>query len=521
MLDEGGLVCVRYNYWFAILTLLFIYLPSVNVIATLYGPRRAGEVGYRLGIVVTILGGILAAIGYFVPSPGAAIAGWFMIFIGAGVFVMGVVNFVSVRSGIIHQRLPHYLLFIPLLIRSPIIFIIIKLLAIMKSNNNQFIQCQSIYGSRGEAILEAAPQLCLQLYIVLLSMSATQNQWFSIITSAATISLPIIENYVLARGGDFGVKAIIKNILVFLPACLFKVLSVSLLAVFFRAWVILVIFATIFLVFVTLWNLHRCYDFPSEDDGNQQGWECVFLSWLTLAGLGKSKVDAVYRLVSTLLVTITYSIILGIILAICNDDPASGYIHGYGLSWSDLELVKDTQYMNKILGSTISLGWISLIVDFVVAFIKSMFAEGEGGFWDLAVLLEGLGSSLTSPGLTFNYTPHTIFSEPTPENLSSNSNFADLNIDGNVTIPSEASRTDVGSSTSAIKTADVGTDVGNDVGTGDRKLALHSSDNRDPITSRTKNNYSSTPVKTHRRNRGKNSRERDQTERHIRRKQWK
>ena len=82
-------VCVRYNYWFAILTLVFIYLPGVNVIATLYGPATAGFVGMLEGLVLALLGGILAATGYFVPSPGAAIAGWFMVCLGPAVFGMG------------------------------------------------------------------------------------------------------------------------------------------------------------------------------------------------------------------------------------------------------------------------------------------------------------------------------------------------------------------------------------------------------------------------------------------------
>ena len=405
---QDGFVCIRYNYWFAILTLLFIYLPSVNVIATLYGPQKDGFVGFCEGLAMAILGGILAATGYFLPSPGAAIAGWFMICIGAGVFVMGWVNWFSVPGGSDEDKY-HFLLFIPLLICSPVIFIIIKLLAIIKSDN-KFIQSQSTYGSRGEAILEAAPQFGLQVYIVLLSMSGTKNQWFSIITSAASISIPSIENYVSERGGDFGPKAIIKNIWVFLPACLFKVLSVSLLAVFLRGWVILVIVVIIVLVFVALVITKSCYDLPLEEDDNQQVMECLLLSWLTLGGLGRSEWAAVFRLVSTLLITIIYSLILGIILAICIIDPASGNIHGAGVSWADLELVKDTHHMNLLVGCTIGLGWISLLVDVLLDWAKShdwrshnwgplkkvvhWFVDPQdeqAGFWDKAVLLVGLG----------------------------------------------------------------------------------------------------------------------------------
>ena len=239
--DGPEFACIRYNYWFAILTLLFIYLPSVNVIATLYGPNVAGLVGWMEGIAMAMLGGTLAVAGYFATNSGAAIAGWFLICLGAAVFVLGWIN---VFSGCDDYKVDkyHFLRFIPLLICSPGIFIIIKLLAILKANN-QFIQSQATYGSRGEALLEAAPQLGLQLYIILLSMSATDKQLLSIITSSATISLPCIESYISARGGEFGLKSIIKNILVFLPACLFKIMSVSILAVFLRGWAILLILA--------------------------------------------------------------------------------------------------------------------------------------------------------------------------------------------------------------------------------------------------------------------------------------
>ena len=174
---------------------------------------------------------------------------------------------------------------------------------------------------------------------------------------------------------------------------------------FLRGWVILVIVAIIVLVYVALRITDRCYDLSGKEKDGQQAWECVFLSWLTLAGLGRSKVAVVYRLVSTLLVTIIYSLILGIILAISNDDPTSGYIHGAGLSWADLKLVKGPLYMNLILGSTIGLGWFSLLVDVLLAWAKSrdwrsynwgplIFVDPQdeqAGFWDKAVLLEGLG----------------------------------------------------------------------------------------------------------------------------------
>ena len=53
--------------------------------------------------------------------------------------------------------------------------------------------------------------------------------------------------------------AILTLLFIYLPS-LFKILSVSLLALFLRGWIILVVLATITLVFVTTWRLPRCED---------------------------------------------------------------------------------------------------------------------------------------------------------------------------------------------------------------------------------------------------------------------
>ena len=144
----------------------------------------------------------------------------------------------------------------------------IKLLAILKPYN-EFIQSQSVYGSRGEAILEAAPQMILQLYGVLLSMNPSINQISSIITSAATLSLPNIENYVCARARNFGFQEIIKNILVFLPACLFKVLTISIISAFFSGWIMLILFCKVILMTVCVLIITRCYDLEVFKDPQQ------------------------------------------------------------------------------------------------------------------------------------------------------------------------------------------------------------------------------------------------------------
>ena len=97
-------------------------------------------------------------------------------------------------------------------------------------------------------------------------------------------------------------------------------------------------------------------------------------------------------------------------MVICNVDPDIGYIYGAGFSWSELKLVKDPLLLNILLGFTIGLGWISFLLDFILAWCKAhdwrsynwgpltkaviWFVdddEGEDvGFWARAVPLEGL-----------------------------------------------------------------------------------------------------------------------------------
>ena len=152
--------CVVLNPWFAILTLLFIYLPSVNVIATLYGPKAAGRVAMWEGPVLLVIG-ITSAVYGVERSYTAAMIGWFLILFSAAMILLGWYNS-TIGDGTLNLNRYHFMFFLPIILASPVIFISIKLLAALKPNN-EFVQSQSIYGSRGEAILEAAPQMILQL----------------------------------------------------------------------------------------------------------------------------------------------------------------------------------------------------------------------------------------------------------------------------------------------------------------------------------------------------------------------
>ena len=129
----GNVTCIQYNstsdvcvlylkrdHWFAILTLFFIYLPSVNVIATLYGPATAGGVGILMSLGMVVVGGVFALLGYFVSSQVSSITGWFVIILSSGFLGMGVMNVASSDVDTNAERsLLHLIMFIPLVSISP------------------------------------------------------------------------------------------------------------------------------------------------------------------------------------------------------------------------------------------------------------------------------------------------------------------------------------------------------------------------------------------------------------------
>ena len=341
---------------FASLTLLFIYLPSLNVLAFLLGPRTAGAVGFVWGIVMGLVGAILTNMSV------AKVVGLFLTFLGVGIYTMASImlytgikppqdlgekksfnerflSFLSSQFFCLHGLHSQFLLLpgliFPLLLPvSPLIFICVKVNALLKPRNSM-LKAQAAIGSRGESILEAAPQFALQCYIILLAplQSPGLIKWASISTSALTLSLQNIEHYVTVRIEEkkgkskkeefegtftFGPMSILKNISVFLPASLFKILAVTVIVVFFRVNAIYIIGGYILVLNVCLEITRRCY--------NLKGWdlqlgESLIMSWLTITNLGRGKDAALCRLLSTLYWTIAHTITFTAILVICNTDP--------------------------------------------------------------------------------------------------------------------------------------------------------------------------------------------------------
>ena len=148
--------------------LVFIYLPCVNVICSLYGPTVAGHIGLIWAVLILLLSfSVFVPMAFLVESYIPETIFWFLTFISLGIIINSLVNLKGRFQKLkLNNNIGKILVFPILVAFSPAIFILIKLLAAVKTNNKLIVH-QNRWCLTGESVLEATPQLCLQLYIAL------------------------------------------------------------------------------------------------------------------------------------------------------------------------------------------------------------------------------------------------------------------------------------------------------------------------------------------------------------------
>ena len=392
-------------------TLAFIYLSSLNVLATLYGPSKVGALDLFWGVVMAGVGVVLILLVLDIDgdqptsfSSRASLA----LLLGIDGFWGMIMMFNQYGEKLsqpsfsnLYDFLLSGLMFPLLFTISPLIFVCSKFLQMQKPNN-KLLKAQTTMGRR---IRGAAPQFALQCWIVLLSLTPTWSHWFSLITSALTLITTNIEHFVTEEKKakskreyynfivtskesekTFGPMSILKNIAVFLPASLFRILSVSILFVFFDMLIMYILLGYCIVLAVFLEITTRCYKLR-ERDGWQQFWECWMMSFLTMTNLGRGKTAALYRMVSSFFWTIIHTITLLVILGICNTDPVIVSIGNDWLIWSKLALVQDLITLNALLISTISMGWLALVADVITAAIRYRYQSFNLRYTQLQHLL--------------------------------------------------------------------------------------------------------------------------------------
>lgn len=403
------------HFIFSALTLTFIYLPAVNTIAAVIGPRRMAF----LSIVGGFFTGILGSTGGFLyawyfeldthnvydENPVLVLMLFSLFLLGLGYFFLGWVLWASSKRRIFScshdncftERLFTTIFLVIIFPISPLIYLFIKLLAVFKSEN-KFIQAQSRLTTTGEAILEATPQFVLLLYVVMTTLSPTTTQIISLVTSSLTLSLPNIERYVIARSGEYGFRSILKNISVFLTFSLFKVLSIAVIFRFFGILSFGLVFIEIVLVAITMGIFKSCFNLESK--GFTLGLESIFLGWLTMTNLQHSKGAAFARLVSSIVTLIYKSLIVEAIISLRNYDPSipgefipfldwnklkiTNNIYTMDWNWIGISKTLDIYTMDIFLHGTVCLGAVSLVLDILTGCCK------DETFWESSIILEGL-----------------------------------------------------------------------------------------------------------------------------------
>ena len=374
--------CWDRDYYYGGLTLLFIYLPSSYTVAAVLGPKVTGWCSMGWGFVPMIVGSILWIEGLR-GCDACVIIGVSMAGLGIGTVVLGGVlvaeqwkNITSSQTSYGSKIVVKSMLYPILFIFSPLIFLYIKFLTIIK-RDNKMIECQKKVASMGEAMLEASPQYCLQMYVVLHTLDPTWSQWVSIFTSLISLNIPNIEKYHEPHGLLDIIKKCGKSMkacknyllptLVIILNTVGKIMSISIISVFFEFILLFIIGGYFFTLILTLFITLFLYDLFEEEDKVQQLGEALILGFLTQTNLSDTRAAKIARMILFYFTLILYCGIVMTIMIICNVNPDNNVVidglPAGDVIWKDLALVQNITKLNTVCGVTLTCFLSSWILD--------------------------------------------------------------------------------------------------------------------------------------------------------------
>ena len=384
--ESGGRFrCVKHDYWYGVLTFVFIFAPSANVLLALMGRVIGGAACMLWGVVMFIVGVVLRGVGQSV-SVTVVLLGNFIFFLGPILLFIGLVGAANdIKGGVRMTSKNNWqcVLLAPIIILlSPLIIVITDAMALLRPDS-EFIQRQKKLVKHGESLLEASPQLCLQLFVVMRTMNPSNNQIQSIVTSALSVPIANCEKYLETIDMELGTNlATPKSFLVLGPQSLFRLVALSTFIVFFELGSAFIIVGNWIVLAITVFILARCC-WKGRAVRGKEGLEAVVLSFLTITNFGKTEVVALWRLVSTYVNFVFYTVILIAIGVVCNHSPDILIRYTSNLpetlsppSWSKLAVVTNIFYLNLTIILTILGGAAPLLVDVFLAWLS----RGDGGW---------------------------------------------------------------------------------------------------------------------------------------------
>ena len=165
--ESGGrytFSCVKHDYLYGVLTFVFIFAPSANVLLALMGPVIGGLICMLWGPVMFIVGVALIGVGVYNKSVTVMLFGGFLFFLGPILLCIGMVGAgnnkndggkISILKNI--KKNWQCVLLAPIIILlSPLIIVITDAMALLRPDS-EFIQRQKKLAKEGESVLEAPP----------------------------------------------------------------------------------------------------------------------------------------------------------------------------------------------------------------------------------------------------------------------------------------------------------------------------------------------------------------------------
>jgi len=268
-----------------------------------------------------------------------------------------------------------------IIICYPFVLLLCKVATVFQ-NGKQFKKFSNCL-SKVEGIGEAGPQLCVQLFIICsrFDRNPTPMQWFSLVTSAISFNVPMIEAFNRTKPPAKGAKEEIMRIAKFLPlflcTTLFRVLSIAVVCITLRynaiifyvaiqllfICMVICIPATKFYVIGALWNALTIHNFISSKicpyHFMRKNRRFHMLFWYVLNTI---------TLLSLLILSNSFDVEID--------------VFGVKHSWSNIPIVANIFYMNAIIAFTLVCGVISLVLFYFQVENPQTPENTEKGSWN-------------------------------------------------------------------------------------------------------------------------------------------
>lgn len=368
---------VSRDHIFNSMMLMFMFLPSFHVISCIYGTRTTSSFTKYWIYIFLITGSF--------------------VYLKAELFTYTIFIIVlqSFLLGLHHQKTHESLQFkriakdgsnlakfcsYPFLfILSPALILLIKLQKITNPTN-ELVKAQNMVVSQGQALMKSMPKIILQIYIFIANTHKPISyiSILSTVSSALTITLPAIEQFLLHRKLEKTPNNYAKYGIIFVSNNLFRVLSAAIYLANYRIESMIFFFVSTFVLLYPV--LSYAYSIEPIDEETQ------ILAHITITNIQKTERDVKIRIrcfYSSLILPLIFHLSI-----LYEDDPLVPYLSFPYVSENETYAENSAKFLNYLkISSCVAIGFglLSWVVDFLYAIlgIGAVFHEDFLKFEDI------------------------------------------------------------------------------------------------------------------------------------------